>query len=90
MLFRSRIEGEEARDRFNMHFARERKNLIEQKLGSSFLPPINEECKKRIDQIPVLKLDNETKKVISDRSKSREKVSLTIHAAFDPQNLAMP
>ena len=36
-----------------------------------------------------MKLNNETKKVISDRVKEKGELR-TIHAAFDPQNMAMP
>ena len=62
--------SEEPRENFNMNFAKERRSLLEINFGSSFLPPINEESKKRILKIPVLRLDNETKKMLSDRDQS--------------------
>jgi hypothetical protein len=75
-----------------MIFSHQKKSLYEDKLGSSFLPPINMESRKRLDKMPVLRLDNNSKALSSmceiKKPPIGENNELT--HSFDPLNVALP
>ena len=82
-----RPETRKLEEDYDRNFQSERKSLLELKgLGSTFLPPINENSIARLQRVPVLRVDNRTKSLVGGAgSRSDNKIH-----SFDPSNLSLP
>jgi hypothetical protein len=77
------------RRKFDLAFTNKEISIVENKIGSSFLPPINKCSKRQMNLIPHLK-QHERKNSASIEKHLPNQPPMEKISALDPKNLSMP